>query len=147
MKSFFLVVSMVLLLSVASTSDAGSITLNIDSEREDLFLQEGRLIHYRSGPLLYDGVQIGTATALLYFVSATPGQPAPDAMVSYEVIKVKIEGFSGFIATTVVPPEVAGGHPAILVDKATGMKVLSGTLTYFYGGSTTGLGFTFDWAD
>jgi hypothetical protein len=147
MKRFFFVAIVLVTLGFVKTSHAGSITFNIDNEFRDIRLEEGRYIRYCSGPLLYGGVQIGTGTALLYYVSPTPEQPDPDIRVFYDVIEVKVGEFSGFLATTAVPDEAQTNKPTVLIDKATGAKLLGGTLRWSYGGGIIGMEFTFSWPD
>jgi hypothetical protein len=142
MKRFFL---MAVMMGLANTSLAGSIVLNIDDEGRQFFLAEGSSPHHWSGPLLYDGVQIGTATAL-YVGNPSPNDPDPGVRVYYMVIDVEIGTFSYLINTTVMGSG-ASEFPAALIDKTTGVKLLGGTLAWSYGGGISGLQFTFTWED
>lgn len=145
MKRFCLIAVMMLMVGLANTALAGSIVLSIDTEGSQFLLMDKSVPHHWSGPLFYEGVQLGTGTAV-FVGNPSPNNPDPEARVYYMVIEAEIGVFSYLIITAVMG-DGAREFPAALIDKTTGAKLFGGTLGWAYSGGISGLEFTFTWED
>ncbi len=139
MGQMFLAVGLALIWATAGVSYAERYEFEIGNSIQQVDLGAGTFTH-ASGALRHKGVEIGTATAFVFSGSCPNCTPDTAARVRYAVVELSMGG-SSFIVSSPVQGDTRWVDKVI--DKKTGAELLSGVLSYWWGGGTVGVGMSF----
>lgn len=134
-------IASVLLMFTVQISAAGELTVTIEDDIEQSRSSLNSSITHFSGPLKYEGVRVGTGTAIL-FRGLLPGDGDLGAMGRYEIIEWDL-GVIAVLLITEMAASDASGHPVTVINKETGEKIMTGTLEWGY--STDDVDLTLSW--